>query len=612
MTVPETLGDRGRQVRPPARAHLPAAHRARLQAHLVELYPADDVPRVLERLVGLLERFLEARPPSLSEAPPLDESTALLITYPDQVTEPGVAPLRTLREFLAQHLGGTVSGVHLLPFFPATADDGFAVVDHLEVDPRLGDWADVVELGRSFWLMVDAVVNHVSDGSHWFRRWLDGDPAVADFFIALPAETDLSTVTRTRSSPLLHRFEATGGPRHVWTTFSADQVDLNYASPEVLLAMTGVLLEYVRLGARFIRLDAIGYLWKRPGTSCLHLPQTHEVVRLWRSVVDAVAPGTSLVTENRGPHPQVVAYLGNGHDEAHLVYQFPLPPLVLDAFVSQDASVLQWWLAAGRACAPSPHATFLNILGTHDGIGMRPAIGLLPEARRLRLAERVLACGGEVTQVVQADGTTDLFELNVVYLDALCDPEVSEPWWLGLRRFLTAHAVALSLPGVPALYVQALLGGRNWRAGVARTGHARAINRQRYHRGALEAELADPSSFRHRAFHGLSSLLRTRRAQPAFHPQGPLDLLDAGPSLCAFTRTGLDGVSRVLCLHNVSDQPQRFETRLDGTPRSRPPRVLAGEARLAGRAGRLAVEVPPSGFVWLRVGPRQGSERGRQ
>jgi glycosidase len=596
----------GRRRRAPAR--LSAAHQARLQAHLERLYPVETALRTFERLAALLERFLEERPASAGEALPLDESAALLITYPDQITEPGVAPLRTLRQFLADHLAGTVSGVHLLPFYPATADEGFAAVDLLAVDPRLGDWGDVAELGRSFWLMVDAMVNHVSAESHWFKQWVSGDPAVADFFIALPTATDLSGVTRTRSSPLLHRFEASDGPQLVWTTFSADQVDLNYANPEVLLTMTRVLLEYVRRGARVIRLDAIGYLWKRLGTPCLNLPQTHEVVRLWRSVLDAVAPGIRLLTENRGPHPHVVAYLGNGRNEAHLVYQFALPPLVLDAFVNHDASVMRSWLAAGRTTAPSPEATFLNVLGTHDGIGMRPSIGLLSEPRRQRLVKHTLACGGEVTWVTRQDGGSDLFELNVVYLDALRGPDAEEPWLLLLRRFLTAHAIALSLPGVPALYIQALLGGRNWRAGVERSGQARAINRQRHDRRELEAELADPSSPRHQVFHGLSSLLRTRRAQPAFHPQAPLALLDAGPGLCAFTRTSLDGASRVVCLHNVSNRPQRLEcleAALGGTPPGQMPRVLAGEGSLLDETAGLAVEVPPSGFVWLRTDSRR-------
>jgi sucrose phosphorylase len=206
--------------------------------------------------------------------------------------------------------------------------------------------------------------------------------------------------------------------------------------------------------------------------------------------------------------------------------------------------------------------------------------------------------------VERQDRDADLFELNVVYLDALRDPDVEEPWRLLLRRFLTAHAIALSLPGVPALYIQALVGGRNWRAGVERSGRARAINRQRYDRRALEAELADSSSPRHQAFHGLTSLLAARRAQPAFHPQAPLAPLDAGPSLCAFTRTSLDNESRILCLHNVSNRPQRFdrfETALDGTIPGQAPRVLAGEGHLLEGAAGLAVEVPPSGFVWLRI-----------
>jgi sucrose phosphorylase len=583
---------------PPPATLRPAQER--LRGHLERLYSPEVAAVTLERLLSLLAAFMRDCPAPVEDEPPLDESSAVLITYPDQISERGTAPLRSLREFLTDHrVGEMFSGIHLLPFYPASADDGFAVVDHTAVDPRLGSWEDVVELGRSFWLMVDAVVNHTSARGIWFRRWLEDDPAVADFFLEVHPGTDLSSVVRTRSSPLVHCYPTANGGRRVWTTFGPDQVDLNYGNPQVLLAMTGVILHYLRRGARVIRLDAVGFLCKRVGSSCLHLPETHEVVRLWRTVLDAVAPGAALITETRGPLPQVTAYLGNGHDEAHLVYQFALPPLVLDAFVSQDASLLRELLPA-HLRVPSPAATFLNVLGTHDGIGMRPVTGLLPQARIDRLVERILACGGQVTHVELAEGRRDLFELNAVYYDALAASEASGSPELGLRRFFTAHALQLALPGIPGVYVQALFGGRNWPEGVARTGSPRSINRRKFARRELEAQLADHRSLPHCTFKGLSALLRVRRKHPAFHPRADFRLLPGGRGLCAFVRVGADDRS-VLCVHNVSGRPASLWVGAAEAVPLRPDqsRVIAGHAKVRAVGSGLALEIPPCGFAWL-------------
>jgi sucrose phosphorylase len=197
---------------------------------------------------------------------------------------------------LEKYARGVITGVHVLPFFPYSSDDGFSVIDYTAVNPDFGTWADVERLGRNFRLMFDAVINHISAHSGWFQEFLKGNPGFADYFIVVEEGTDLSQVVRPRALPLLTSVQTAHGERLVWTTFSADQIDLNYANPDVLLEIIEILLLYVEKGAEIIRLDAIAYLWKKIGTPCIHLEETHRVVKLFRTVFDAVAPHVMLIT----------------------------------------------------------------------------------------------------------------------------------------------------------------------------------------------------------------------------------------------------------------------------------------------------------------------------
>ncbi len=307
------------------------------------------LPEVLTEGIGKL--FDDAPPADHASSSQLwDQRDVVLITYADQVRGTDESPLRAQQRFLLdQSLDQVIRCVHLLPFCPYTSDDGFSVVDYLAVDPASGTWDDIASLRGSFDLMFDLVLNHASQQHEWFQGYLRGDEEYADFFIDQDPTADLSQVVRPRSLPLLTEFESSSGTKHIWTTFSADQVDLNYANPRVMLAMLETLVEYARRGARIIRLDAIAFLWKEVGTSCLHLPQTHAAVKLMRRVLDRVAPGTLVLTETNVPHRENISYLGDGHDEAHMVYQFSLPPLLLDAIHSQDTSVMRAWLVGPTA-----------------------------------------------------------------------------------------------------------------------------------------------------------------------------------------------------------------------------------------------------------------------
>jgi glucosylglycerate phosphorylase len=524
----------------------------RLRGHLRFLYGGRG-DTVLGQLLARLGRF---RPRArAAEGQKLSERTAVLVTYADQVTQPGIAPLYTLTQTLEETVTGLISHVHVLPFMPSSSDAGFAIMDFDRVDPAFGVWGDLRRLTRRFGLMADLVMNHVSVKSEWFQRFLAGDPDYADAFITVEGNADLSAVVRPRARPLLTAFQTAVGRQQVWTTFSPDQVDLNYADPQVLLRMVDVLLSLVRRGAGLVRLDAVAFLWKCIGTPCIHLAQTHRIVKLLRAVLDAVAPDVLLVTETNVPHAENVSYFGDGRDEAQLVYQFPLPPLVVDAFLREDGTALTDWAASLER--PPGDCSFLNFLASHDGIGLRPLEGLVDRSRVEALVAETLERGGRVSYRNRSDGTRSPYELNISLFDALSSPKGDEPLDRQIDRFLTAQAIFLCLAGVPAIYVHSLFGSRSWVEGMATVGESRAINREKFDRAELLSALSDETSLRARVFSGYARLLRVRTSHPAFHPAGVQEILRAGNAIFAVRRGGRrDG--DVLCLHNLGTSGQRI------------------------------------------------------
>ncbi len=450
----------------------------RMSALLVSLYGEEQGTMASAQLQALIDSYQSRIAPQPPHA--FDQRSAVLITYGDMVRDGEEPPLHTLGTFLGTHLPGVVDDVHLLPFFPYSSDDGFSVIDYKAVDPALGAWSDVSRIGQSFGLMFDLVINHISAESDWFRAYLQAEAPYDDYFIEVDgdAEAELNEVFRPRALPLLSEVETVAGPRSVWTTFSEDQIDLNFANPDVLLAMIDVLLSYVACGASLIRLDAVAFIWKELGTSCIHLPQAHWIVQLFRAVLDDIAPHVALITETNVPHRDNIAYFGDGTNEAQMVYNFTLPPLTLHTFHTGDATALTAW--ATQLAVPSPDVAFFNFLASHDGIGVTPVRDILSEAEIAALAARVMALGGHVSYRRQPDGSNAVYELNINYLDALGDPEAAlEPVELVAQRFLAAQAIMLSLRGVPGIYFHSLFGSRGWPEGVAETGRARTVNREK-------------------------------------------------------------------------------------------------------------------------------------
>jgi len=524
--------------------------------YLITLYGKPTAPIVEARLRAIIERYRnQIEVPTRCD---LNEKDVMLITYGDQIQREGEPPLQTLSCFCERYLKEVISSVHLLPFYPWSSDDGFAIMNFRAVDPALGSWSDIERLGHSFRLMFDGVINHASAQGNWFQAFLRNEAPYRDYFITVDGNPDLTQVVRPRTLPLLHEYQTSLGPRRVWTTFSADQVDLDYHNPEVLLTILEILLEYVIRGASFLRLDAIAYLWKELGTSCYHLPQTHAFVQLLRAVLEDVAPFVRLITETNVPHQENISYFGDGSNEAHLVYNFALPPLVLHTFLSGDSTVLSDWAADLQT--PSAQTFFFNFLASHDGIGINPVRDILPQRDIDALVQATLAHGGCVSYSSSAGLSQRPYELNISYFDALSNPSGTEAVSLQVKRFLTAQAIMLSLRGLPGIYFHSLFGSRNWNAGVVQSGQKRRINREKLTLHVLENQLENPAEIRSQVFNGYSKLLQQRSSSKAFHPSAEQEVLHLGRGIFGLLRTTMDKSERILCLHNVTPETQTAGT----------------------------------------------------
>jgi sucrose phosphorylase len=580
---------------------------AKIRGLLEQLYG----PSTGAHLTDQIEKRLKAfRPRIAAKCLAFDAGDVILITYADSIRvsadsigahddsmrasvdfpgQPGQAPLAALHTFADRYLSGLFSAIHFLPFFPYSSDDGFSVIDFHRIDPSVGDWDLVEAFGRDYVLMLDYVLNHISADSPWMKAYLEGQADFKDLAIEVAPETDLSAVTRPRTSPLLTPFKrADGESVHLWTTFSADQVDLNYRSPGVLLKMVDVLLAYAAHGARVLRMDAVAYLWKRVGTACIHLPETHLMVRLLRALLEAATPGAVIITETNVPHAQNISYFGDRGDEAQMVYNFTLPPLLLHTFVSGDASLLSEWVA-GLDALPAGNA-FFNFTASHDGIGVRPLEGLVADEDLERLMTVVRANGGRISYKQNSDGSRSPYELNITYVDALKDPRRElDPQHVD--RFLASQAIALSLPGVPGIYIHSLLGSRNWQSGVLETGRHRTINREKLNLARLSVELEMVGGFRHQVFQRYHHLIRVRRKQPAFSPGAGVRVLSLGRDVFGLARAAPE--QQILALTNISGQTQRVDLPAD-TPAEPLEDLLSGAAVSSRR-----VDLRPYQTVWL-------------
>ncbi|MDR1306006.1 MAG: sugar phosphorylase [Treponema sp.] len=623
------------------------------------------VPRLLE-ILRAKGAFASGVPDSAAAAPgggdsppvktsplPFTNRDAFLISYGDMLSPPKAAEtaadraartgtagpgkaggtaaapepsaLVLLRRFLEGRNKGAFSYLHILPFHPYSSDDGFSVIDYRKVDPRLGSWEDLEALKElpaldgKLRLAFDFVVNHGSVHSPWFRGFLADDETYRSWYITRPGDYDWSSVVRPRTHPLLTPFTVTGRrePVYVWTTFSADQADYDFSNPEVLLEFIRILLEYAGRGAGIVRLDAVAYLWKEDGTSCLHHPKTHAVVKLFRHIAAYLGLPLLILTETNVPHEDNVSYFGkavgdpriDALPEAHMVYNFALPPLTLHAALSGDAGPLRRWArtlpdpGAERGEKTESGRYFLNFLASHDGVGLTPARGLVDEDAFNATIEEARRRGALVSYKSSPGGDVP-YELNcslasVVAPETLPGGERFGDPALRARAFLAVHGVLFSLPGLPAVYFHSWIGSEAWKEGPALLGYNRAINREKPSVDRVEEELDDPRGFRFYVYRGIGELLAFRQKEPAFNPDVPQYVLETGGGsenrgLFVLLRGPSADGGWVLCLENLCGKKAVWKKPAPG-PRS----GLPGGVSWPFPAARETIALEPWETLWL-------------
>jgi sucrose phosphorylase len=437
-----------------------------------------------------------------------------LLTYPDALG----GDLQALGDLLDGPLAGLFRGVHVLPPFPSSADRGFAPVTYDRIDPRFGTWADIARIAQRHDVLLDLMINHISRESREFQDFQrrGRSSPYADLFITLdkvwpdgqPDDADVARIfLRKPDSPFTTvKIEETGVEERIWTSFGtadwSEQIDLDVTSPATRSLVTGWLRQFAERGVRIVRLDAVGYVIKKPGTTCFMVEPEIYAFLAWMT---EVADGLGLVIlpevhDGYATHERLAAH-------GLWTYDFVLPGLLLHAFATGATSRLAAHLAR------SPARQFTN-LDCHDGIPVRPDLdGILTPSEMADLAARVQVLGGNVNHILSdahADNG-DVHQLNCTYYSALGGDD---------DRYIAARAIQLFARGVPQIYYVGLLAGANDHAAVERTGEGRAINRHDYPLHEVEQALERD------VVHRLVDLIRLRNTHPAFDGEAVIEADD--------------------------------------------------------------------------------------
>jgi sucrose phosphorylase len=524
---------------------------ARVTGHLNQIYKEQNVEELASRLIktmGLDEHFEEP----VRHKNHWDEKDVAVITYADTFLRDEETPLQTLKNVLSEKLKETVSIVHILPFFPFSSDDGFSVIDYTLVNDAHGGWEDIENIANEFKLMSDLVINHCSSRGRWFEQLKAGQEPGKHYFFKATLDDDLSAVVRPRTNPLLKEVSTLEGDIYVWCTFSHDQVDLDFSNPDVLIEFINIIRLYLERGVKVFRFDAIAFLWKEIGTNCINLPQTHEIVRLIRTLIEYHTNDAIIITETNIPNRENLSYFGNAN-EAHMVYNFPLPPLLLHTLLTGSSKHLKTWLMSMPPAMMG--TTYFNFIASHDGIGLRPAEGLLSEEEIQSLVATVESFGGYISWRALDNGENKPYEINITLYDALKGTEENGPDNWQQQRFICAHTIMLALEGVPAFYIHSLVATENDYEKFKHTNNNRAVNRHNWDIVYLDVLL---NSDTHHAyiFNELKRIIAIRKNQPAFHPNATQFTLQLGEEICGIWRQSLSRDQSIFAISNVTDQEQ--------------------------------------------------------
>jgi len=516
------------------------------------LYPNEDATELAVKLIEVMGIDTENCQTPLSHQSHWNEQDIMLITYGDSILKEGEKPLKTLKNTLDFYLNESVSMVHILPYYPYTSDGGFAVSDYETINPDLGDWSDITELSLDYKIMADLVINHCSSEHPWFKAFEAGDSKYENYFVQASPTDDLSAVVRPRTSPLLRITHTPVGEKYVWCTFSHDQIDLNFANPIVLLEVMRLISLYIDKGASIFRLDAIGFLWKVIGTTCIHLPETHMAIQLMRALIEHRLTDAIIITETNVPKRENLTYFGNAN-EAHMVYNFSLPPLLINAMITGSAKYLKNWLMSMPPAQMG--TTFLNFIASHDGIGVRPAEGILDPEELQNMIYALQSFGAKVSWRTGLNGEKHPYEINIALIDAFKGTAQGEDNYQ-VERMLCAHAIAIALEGVPAIYVHSFFATENDYDMLEKTEHNRDINRHKWQSHELHALLESSDSVNAKVLNGLNKLIALRKKQSAFHPNATQFTLHLPDELFGFWRQSLMRHQSIFVVNNVTNQSQ--------------------------------------------------------
>ena len=444
-----------------------------------------------------------------------------LITYADRL---GGGNITELHQLLKGPLAGLFGGVHILPFYYPIdgVDAGFDPIDHTQIDPCLGSWADIKALGEDVDLMADLIVNHVSSASPQFMDYSEkGDASIYNgMFLTMDSifpngatESDLLTIYRPRPGlPFSYMTLKNGKKRLLWTTFTKQQIDINVNHPQGQAYLQSVLQTLHENNIRMVRLDAVGYAVKKPGSSCFMIPETFAFIETLTR--QAAALGIEVLVEIHSHFRRQIEIAR----QVDRVYDFALPPLVLHAIFNRTARYLKQWLTISPRNA-------ITVLDTHDGIGVidigadstyqQGHPGLIPPEELNALVERIhINSNGQSRQATgTAASNLDLYQVNCTFYDALGRND---------RDYLLARAIQFFTPGVPQVYYVGLLAGGNDMDLLAKSGVGRDINRHYYTAEEIDQVLQRP------VVQSLFELIRFRNWHPAF--DGAFSLPETGES----------------------------------------------------------------------------------
>ena len=515
----------------------------------------EEINFISNQLLQILDDFSEKSAyEEISDKERWNESHSVLITYADSIYKNGEATLITLRDLLSKHLGSLSKVVHILPFLKSTSDGGFAVSSYDSLEEKFGDWDDLKSISNNHVLMADLVLNHVSSSHPWVQQFIKSqEPGISNVF-SPEQNLDWSNVVRPRSSSLFSQINTEDGPKQVWTTFGPDQIDLNWHNPKMTLEFLNLIITYLSNGIKWFRLDAVGFIWKESGTTCLHLPKAHSIVKILRVLLNNLYENGVLITETNVPQKENLSYL-IPEDEAHMAYNFPLPPLLLEAIITSRADILNSWIFNWPELPDN--TTLFNFTASHDGVGLRALEGLMNEKRIKDLLINCEKRGGLVSHRRLSNGDDKPYELNISWWSAMEDSSRDSNRYQ-FERFILTQLLVMALKGVPAFYLPALLASENDIKNFSMTGQRRDLNREKFKSDNLLSVLNNPESNANKNLKYLRNAMDVRSELKQFNPCSEMKCLSKDRSDIVVIKRG-KGPKSIFAIHNMTENKINYQ-----------------------------------------------------